>query len=286
MRRTSWSIIVPIVVVLSACGSGSSAIGGNGVGTRSIPTGAGEVVFRVDTRGGFTSLDYQLGIVPQVTVYGDGRVIVLGPTTEQYPPHALPNLRTGTLDHAAVEHLARRATELGLLARHDYGRPTITDNPTTTVTINVDGAHAHAAYALDNGAANAPGLSASEREARTSLTTFVHELSSAAQDAAGEPYEPAEVAVYVQPADMTHDGPPTAVDPGSRDWPLGDLTLLGVSDPPAPMPSRWCAVLTGADATTALGAAAGATAITRWSSNGSDFTIVWRPLLPDEHACP
>ena len=47
----------------------------------------------------------QLGNVPQVTVFGDGGVVVPGPVTEQYPPHALPNLLTGRLSRAAITGL-------------------------------------------------------------------------------------------------------------------------------------------------------------------------------------
>jgi hypothetical protein len=52
------------------------------------------------------------------------------------------------------------------------------------------------------------------------------------------------------------------------------------------MPSTRCAVLRGTDAHTALAAAAHASSITRWRSGSVEYTIVWRPLLPDEHTCP
>ncbi len=290
MRTSGRSILIPILtpilVVLTACGSGSNVKQGNQVQTRSIPTGAEEVVFRVDSRGGFTPIEYQLGIVPEISVFGDGRVVVSGPVTEQYPPRALPNLLTGTLDRAALERLAGRAKALGLFTAHEYGQPGITDMPTTTVTINVDGVHRHEVYALEGPGTDAPGLSASEREARSALSKFVQELSADATDAASQPYEPAEVAMYATPvSDRPLDD---AVPPTSEAWPLGALTELGtpIDGGQGSGTAYRCTVLRDANAVTALAAASDASTTSQWRSGGSDFTIVWRPLLPDEHDCP
>lgn len=273
-----------LTAVLVSCGSGST---GGHVATRDVPTGADTVVFRVDTRGGYTSAEYQMGIVPAVTLYGDGRVVMTGPTTEQYPPHALPNLLTGTLSRADVERLAERAADLGLLRPADYGQPAVTDLPTTTVTIAVDGTHEHAAYAFDFGTNDTPGLTAEQRNARDRLRRFTSDFGAAADGAATEPYAPTEVAVFVRPATATGDA--SGVDPGRADWPLaGDLATMGSPYPNEPNinPAYRCAVLTGDDTRTALAAAADATSITRWRSHGADYSVTWRPLLPDEHTCP
>lgn len=285
MRRFLIVSMIPLVLALSACGSASAPLGGNRIGTRSIPAGADEVVFRVDTRGGFTPIEYQLRLVPEVTVFGDGRVVVTGPETEQYPPHALPNLLTGTLAPGTMDRLARRAAELDLLSPHHYGDPAVADLPTTTVTIAVDGVHTHEVYALDFSGEGAPGLAPVERDARAALTSFVDELRTAATEVATDSYAPTEVAVYVQPATAAAGGDP-GVEPGRADWPGPDLATLGIDATPAPMPSVRCAVLTGAAADTALAAARGATSITRWTSNGGEYTVVFRPLLADEHECP
>ena len=94
MRTLSRTVLIAtLALAASACGSSAPTR----VGTTSVPTGADEVVFRIDSRGGLTGVEYQLGIVPGLTVYGDGRVIVTGPVPEIYPPAALPNLMTGTL---------------------------------------------------------------------------------------------------------------------------------------------------------------------------------------------
>lgn len=294
MRRGATFLAVTVVSVLGVGACGSST-GPPQVRTRSIPTGATDVVIRVDTRGGFTPVEYQLSIVPELTIYGDGRVIVTGPVTEQYPPRALPNLLTGRLDRAAVVALIDRARTDRLLETVDFGEPQITDNPTTTVTVNDGSEHVQRVYAL--GVESEPhelddptspaalraalGLTDAQTQSRRRLQDFVTAAENSASRVATEPYASSEVAIYVRPTDPVAADDP--VEAGHAAWPLGDLTSFGSSD--ADTDNR-CGVLTGADAATALAAAARATNITRWESGGSTFSIVWRPLLPDEHTCP
>ena len=277
-----------VMTILAACSSGNVENDGRGVPpgpvVRRSPK---DVVFRIDTRGGFTAPEYQLALVPEVTVYGDGRVIVNGPVTEQYPPHARSNLLTGTLSHAELMALADQAARLDLLRPRSFGNPGVSDMPTTTVTINVEGRHQLRAYAADYTLVTGdPGVSPSQRDARRRLTAMMHALTDTATKVATDRYAASEVAIYVQAGGPTA-GRDTGVIPNSIEWPLGDLATLGRSDGPAvPLPSRRCIVLTGADARSALSAAANATSITRWQSHGVEYTIVWRPLLPDEHSCP
>lgn len=288
MRRSlafAWLLVLGLV----ACGASDTGRPRERAG--SIPPGANagpdEIVFRVDTRGGFTPYEYQLRLVPAVSVETGGRVIVTGPVTQQYPLHALPNLVTGHLPDHEMQALNELAARLGLLRRVDYGRPAISDAPTTTVTIEVDGHHEQTAYALDlAGDVGAPGLTAAQRDARQRLRRFTTTLTDAANRAATEPYEATEVAVFVRPASAHDDG--NGVEAGRADWPLGNLATIGSPHPAGPGadPVYRCAVLTGADARIAFAAAVDATSITQWRSNGRDYTIVWRPLLPDEHACP
>ena len=294
MRRPITFLLAGVVMVATV-GCGSSAATTH-ITTGSFPTDPAAVVFRIDARGGFTSPEYQLGIVPQLTVYGDGRVIVEGPVTEQYPPHALPNLLTGTLAHSTLEALTRRAVELDLLHPQSFGSPGVSDMPTTTFTLNVSGHHRLDVYAADfDVVSRDPGVSVAELDSRKRLSTLTRALNDAATAAATEPYAPTAVAVYIanatirglaapDPGAPDSGAPDSGVTPGSAVWPLGDLATLGAPDSAAL--SYRCAALAGADATTALAAARSATSITRWHSAGGEYTIVWRPLLPDESKCP
>ena len=79
MRTYSITTALALGLVLAvgtACGSSHPTAR---VRTPAVPTGVDTAVVRVDTRGGYTSLDAQLAIVPEVSVFGDGRVIVTGP---------------------------------------------------------------------------------------------------------------------------------------------------------------------------------------------------------------
>ena len=270
---------------LVACGSST---GPAHVRTDAVPTGASDVVLRIDSCCGFTSAEYQLGLVPTVSIYGDGHTIVSGPVTEQYPPHALPNLLTGHVDRAMVLALLDRARTAGLFETLDFGQPGIKDMPTTTLTMNDGTEHEQRVYALDvgesgTGLGSGNGLSNDQAAARARVVRFVRAVTDAATNGATEPYPATQVALYVQPATPAGGSDDTGVVPGRAVWPLGDLAGFGS---PASGGSYRCGVLADTDATTALAAASQATSITRWESSGLEDTIVWRPLLPDEHACP
>lgn len=310
MRRITTALVL-VALGLAAAACGSSGGGGtvDGSAPRRVPTGADDVVLRVDTRGGFTPVEYQLGIVPELSIFGDGRVVVTGPVTEQYPPYALPNLLTGTLPRAEVEQLIQEASDAGLLGRPlDFGQPGVTDLPTTTVTVATlppclpdrkcgVAQHVQEAYALGYQPAGGDrALTAAQREARDRLRAFVDDATAAATTVATEPYRASEVAVFVRTAP---DGIDDGVAPGHAEWPLGDLAGLGTPiGGPGVDTSYRCAVLAGTDAERALAAAAGASSITRWRSTDPapgtaatkpirpEYLIVFRPLLPDEHACP
>ncbi len=109
------------------------------------PTGAGEVILRFDEAGGFTPPEWQAAHLPYFTLYGDGRVVFVQ-TTAEMPARGdnvsvgLP-LRTGTLGEGQVQELLNYAlTDGGLaLAREQYDNPMIADAPTAVFTVNADG---------------------------------------------------------------------------------------------------------------------------------------------------
>ena len=224
---------------------------------------------RVVTTGGFAE-SRQPAQLPQLSVFGDGRVITIGPTTLEFPGPALPNLQEFRLIRRGLAHVIDGARDAGLLddPPPDYGDPGITDQPTTTVTVRLDGrSRTVDVYALDF----SDRVTAVQRENRKRLTNFI--------ELAGDPdallpfvvpdskrrYEPAAVAVFVRPWDAT--------DGDTHAWPLGDFAGTD------------CVVLKGSDATTALDAARSAREGDAWESAGARYTVTFRPLLPDEHTC-
>jgi hypothetical protein len=68
-------------------------------------------------------------------------------------------------------------------------------------------------------------------------------------------------------------------------WPL-ELPLDSFGEPidNAPAATR-CGVVTGEDVPTLLAAARNANALTPWTSGGTEYQLIFRPLLPDEISC-
>jgi hypothetical protein len=67
-------------------------------------------------------------------------------------------------------------------------------------------------------------------------------------------------------------------------WPLGD-TLDRFGAPASDSDTYRCGVVEGSDWTAVRDAASQANELTPWTEAGSRFSILFRPLLPDESGC-
>jgi hypothetical protein len=258
MRRIA--LLAAAALALAACGGTSSSDRG----------GPHTAVVRVVTKGGFAAEAAQGGDIPQVSVFGDGRVNVVGPTTLEFPGPALPNLQEFRVTGEGLGQIIDEARNAGLLddPPPDYGDAGITDQPTTTVTVRLDGWTRR----VNVNALNfSDGVTDAQRENREQLANFI--------EWAGDPgallpvvvphserrYEPAALAVLVRPSDSTEGDP--------RAWPLGDLAGTD------------CTVYTEGDLATVLDAARDAREGDPWISAGGAYELTFRPLLPDERSC-
>ncbi|HKH26583.1 MAG TPA: hypothetical protein VKB11_05530, partial [Acidimicrobiia bacterium] len=238
MRRRI-ALLVAAALVLAACGYSSS---GGSVSSRP-PVGTDEVVVRVVTSGGFAAESRQPAQLPQLSVFGDGRLIVYGPTTLQFPGPALPNLQEVRVTGAGLRRIVDEARAAGLLddPPPDYGEPGVTDQATTTVTVRAGSTTRQVeVYALGF-KGRVSGVTPEHSENRRRLQQFIQ--------LAGDPgaldeevvrdserrYEPAALAVLVRPSDSTEGD--------TRAWPLGDLAATD------------CTVYTDGDLGTVLDAA-------------------------------
>jgi hypothetical protein len=206
-------------------------------------------------------------------VFGDGRVIVLGPTTLQFPGPALPNVQEFRLTRSGLARVVDDARAAGLLdsSPPDYGDPGITDQATTTVTVSVGGTtHRVEVYALGFDG-RVSGVTAEQRENRQRLERLIRRagdpsaLGGDVVPGSSRRYEPATLAVLVRPADTTGGD--------VRAWPLADLAGID------------CVALSGADRTAVLDAARTAGAGDTWTSGDATYQLTFRPLLPDERSC-
>jgi hypothetical protein len=144
--------------------------------------------------------------------------------------------------------------------------------------------HVVSAYALGMVPGSCPG---DDAEARAKLASFSAKLSDLAgwlpTGSLGEQdqFEFSEMRVYVQPYTGS---PEPGLHQAAVDWPLSDpLPSFGVPD--ATYGDFRCGVVGGANLATLLPDAQRANELTPWRSDGADFSLIFRPLLPDEHNC-
>ena len=295
-------VVIPVLaltLLAAACGG----IGGDGDGPRSgggdggddvaydHPTGADELVLRLEQGGGFVPVEYNLRNLPGVSIYGDGRMIVQGPVIEIYPGPAMPNLQVTRLTEDAIQAILAEAEAAGLLgpdASYDY--PCVTDLPTTTFTVNADGAtHTVSAYALgfaDGGMSTGQcdGVDIAAREKLLDFSTKLGDVRSwlpAGSFGDEEPFTPSALRVYV--TDYRDAVEPELEQPEVA-WPL-EIALDRFGEPDSNLQEYRCGVVDGADLDALLPEAQAANELTPWSSDGTTYGLTFRPLLPDESGC-
>ena len=284
-KRTAAALAV-VALLTAACGRLNDDGPGSGEDRITHPTGANNLVIRIDVGGGFVPVEYNLAAIPGVSIYGDGRMIVTGPVIEIYPGPALPNLQVTQLSEDALQAILRAADDAGLLdgnASYDY--PCVTDLPTTTFTVVAEGrTNVVTAYALglDDGAGACEGVDSDARAALAAFQSRFGDLRNLVPEGsigAEEPYVPTEMRVFVLPYRGEPELPQQPVE-----WPVtGPLDSFGAPTD-VPEGSR-CGVVSGEDLTGLLAAATSANQLTPWTSDGTEHALILRPLLPDEHGC-
>lgn len=276
MQRVAEALagLAALLLVASAC----AADGGERI---DHPTGATDLVLRVDTGGGLVPPGWDLTHLPGFSLFGDGRLITPGPMIEIYPGPALPNLQQTRVSEAGIQRILEAARAAGLLgpdAHYDW--PGIVDAGTTTFTVVAGGArHVVSAYALFEGPEGSDARAAL-RAFSTQLLDFRSWLGTEVlgPDAA---YDYDALRITVRPAD-----PSTAADPQFaqvREWPLA--TPLATFGAPTAAGELRCGVLEGGDLDAAMADLASSNELTFWRSGGATYQLGLRPLLPDETGC-
>lgn len=247
--------------------------------TTKPPSGAGGLVLRVQTGGGFVPVEFVFAEIPEFSAYADGRVIVTGPTTMEFPGAALPNLLAGTVPAAALKDAIAAFKDAGVGRSPDLGQPPVADAPTTKFTL-VDGGRTITLDAYALGFDDAPTLSAAQKENRRRLGDLAERMRKLGAAATG-PYKASAVSVLVLPYAVPDVGAPAPQPaPGQATWPLGDLGTGGKEQ----FGGR-CLGFSGADAAKVLAAAGKARSNTRWQSADKDWSLLFRPELPGVQPC-
>ncbi|MDQ7903051.1 hypothetical protein RB614_00765 [Phytohabitans sp. ZYX-F-186] len=254
-------------------------------GDTPVPRDADAVALRIAYTGGFTTPGDSVARLPIVTIYGDGRAIVQGPQPAIYPGPALPNLQVIKISSADVDKLVERATDAGVGTAGDLGRPPVADAPSTRFTVDTTGGPATTeVYALNETADTGTGLTADQVAARAKLrdlVTAVSDLHGTLGVASGseQPYQAVTLAAIASP--YVTPEPAAGLKQPEVAWPGPALPGTSIGNGL----DTGCVTVTGADTGKVLSAADKANAATPWTSEGRKWTVIVRPLLPDEKDC-
>ncbi|KUL37632.1 MULTISPECIES: hypothetical protein [Actinoplanes] len=245
----------------------------------SAPAGDPAVLIRIAQEGGFVPAQFVYSRIPQLTVYADGRVITEGPVPAIAPGPALPNLQVLKLTPARAQQWADDALKAGVKTGADLGQPGVADIPDTVITATSGGkTETVRVMALDHAQATDPNLSAAQQAARAKLRAYVEELNKLTVETgspASESYRPAELAALAWPYVAGDDG----LNQPAQAWP--GPALPGEELPPAGT-GLTCVAVSGDAAGTVWAAAEKANQRTPWTSGGKQYSVTFRPLLPDE----
>ena len=271
------------LLLISACAQ-ATAEGGAGAAPSSAPAGppagADALVLRVAQTGGFTGPDTIASRLPDLSVYGDGRMIFEGPVVMIYPGPALPNVQVRMLSPEQVRELVARAVAAGVRPGADFGQPGVADATTTEVTVvTAAGEHKIAANALREAQDDDPMLTAAQKQARTKLRDFLDRADKLAAGPGAQPYRPEILAAVATPYVEPGDDLPARPQP--KEWP-------GPALPGEPLTEALklsCVTATGEQRDAILAAAKDANANTPWISGGNGWTVRFRPMLPGETGC-
>ncbi|GAA3175626.1 hypothetical protein GCM10010531_31610 [Blastococcus jejuensis] len=250
--------------------------------------GEGTLVLLAELTGGFVTPESTPSRLPLASVYADGRVIVEGPVAAIYPAFAWPNVQVLDIGPDGVQRLADRALAAGVAETDDLGRPPLADAFTTRFTlVTADETYVREVYGLtETQGMPDTGLTDEQLTARGDLSGLLDELTGLAVSEDGAPapesWTPAAVAAVVRPWTPSEEDIAQGLTPEPQEWPGPALP----GEPLGSFPGLTCVTATGGEATAVIGAAQDANVLTPWlSTDGSRWSLVFRPVLPHETGC-
>jgi hypothetical protein len=138
------------------------------------PTGPDDVVIRIDSDRNGWGGEYDDG--HDVTVYGDGRVVIVPPSDRDGPD--VPEATVLHVGEDGVQKILRAARRAGLLKATDYGEAGVTDQGSVAFEVTTSGEpRITSVYALLLPQGD-DGLPPKQQVLRQRLRTFVHRASN------------------------------------------------------------------------------------------------------------
>ena len=278
MRR---SVLLALPALLAGC----ALVAGCAAKPKPGPTvtrefGPDQLVLRVDVVPGMLPDAAMFTRLPTVSVYGDGRVLTPAPAPAIYPGPALPALQMQQITKADVRKLIDMASRAGVGNGQDLGTPAVADAPSTRFTMRTNtGIAATTVIAL--GMTDDSSLTAAQRAGRAALRSLVAALSDLRSTLGSVPAAVAFVpsGVVAVAHDWTDPKDPSVPPPPPVAWPGPALPGAFVG-----MGLR-CVTASGSAGAAVMAAATHANALTPWMFDGGRWTLLLRPLLPDETGC-
>ncbi len=292
LQETAYLINRPLLPGEPACVSpfepGDDPQSGDGI---EHPTDEDDVVLRYELTGGFVPIEYLVTSMPLASLYGDGRMFTEGPQIAVFPPPALPSLNVEQLTPEGIQLVLEEAEAAGLLeGKQEWDELTnyVADAGTGFLTIRANSqTHVVSVYA--------PGMrdigdqvSDEEIAFRAKFDAFTGKLNALSNWLPAEVFLDVEdeypadrLQIVSQPGDVN---PIPDVEADEIDWPLA-TPLSEMGEPYSMLEMARCFVLEDQEFADVMSLLSDATTLTRWSSDGQQFILHIRPLLPDEAGC-
>ncbi len=320
MKRTASGLFV-VLAVLAACaapaGTPNESAGpspgdsgapsasppptdGGETGGIEHPAGADEAILVMEEAGGFMMVGGAATQLPSFALLGDGRVIMQGAQTLEFPGPILPALIERTLTEDGIQQVLDAVEETNLFTGDlelNGAQNVVADASNTVFTLHANGTDVtvsvYALGFLDPSMGNLEGVSAAEIEAHATLSQLRDALqtidtSVTADGWEGEgwqPYEPAAFRLFIR--DVTGEPVDEELPGQLRDWPTGDDPAAfgadaGFND------GTTCGVVDGDAGAAWFAELSQSNQNTLWTTDGDDrWSVRPRPLLPHEEAtCP
>ncbi len=310
MKRIAPGLLV-LAILLAACSSGGPGTsphpeGSSGGRDIEHPTGSDEAIVVIDMSGGFVPVEFMTTHLPNFVLLGDGRVIVQGAQTLQFPGPALPALMERTLTEEGIQTVLRAIGDTDLFGADLHLRGAanmVADAPDTVFIVNAGGQEVTVSvYGLGTlspaqGQEPPPGVSSAEMEAHGVLQQLYEQMlaleswlpANAWEDEGWQPYEPEGFRLYVR--GVTGEPQEAGEVPRQvRPWPTdADPAAFGEEQATFGNGTR-CGAVEGEEAAVWLEELSSANQLTLWAPSADPearFSVLVRPLLPHEEAtCP
>jgi hypothetical protein len=247
------------------------------------PTGATDIVLRLEEGGGFVPMEFNASQAPTFTLYGDGRIVFkqLATNAPEPGPDGVTRSapwRTAQLDSGQIEELLTFALAKGGLgaARESYIAGGMADVPNTIFTVNAGGVD-KTVVVSGLGMDTTGNPDASARIAFSTLSNRLHDFDNGGT-LASEAYVPTAYRGVLIPRDPDPLAKPMA-------WPWPSLTAAdfkegdGSSGPGFPHRSLTVDEVTAVGLGEVSGGEQGAVLK---APDGKAYSFILRPLLPEE----